>query len=132
MAESAPEAETPAEEKPAEQKEKEPKRVVEEPEEDGEVSKDGVNLDELFSIKPEMFQSPEGTESDSDDKKKGGEARRKGVALEFDEKLGEVVSRKKHKRGDGTMPVKKLSGDENPSPTRPFEMERVRESKRTW
>ena len=99
VAESAPEAETPAEEKPAERK-KEPKRVVEEPEEDGEVSKDGVNLDELFSIKPEMFQSPEGTEDDSDDKKKGKKGKKKGVALEFDEKLGEVVSRKKHKRGD--------------------------------
>ena len=100
VAESAPEAEMPVEEKTAERK-KEPKRVVEEPEEDGDVSKDGVNLDELFSIKPEMFQSPEGAEDDSDDKKKGKKGKKKGVALEFDEKLGEVVSRKKHKRGDG-------------------------------
>ena len=99
VAESAPEAEMPVEEKTAERK-KEPKRVVEEPEEDGDVSKDGVNLDELFSIKPEMFQSPEGAEDDSDDKKKGKKGKKKGVALEFDEKLGEVVSRKKHKRGD--------------------------------
>ncbi|GJQ34458.1 MAG: transcription termination/antitermination protein NusA [Anaerolineales bacterium] len=99
VAESAPVEEMLPDEKPAEKK-KEPKRVLEEPEEDGEVSKDGVNLDELFSIKPEMFQSAAGTEEDSDDKKKGKKGKKKGVALEFDEDLGEVVSRKKHKRGD--------------------------------
>lgn len=99
MAESAAVEEIPPAEKPAERK-KEPKRVVEEPEEDGEVSKDGVNLDELFSIKPEMFQSEESAEGDSDDKKKGKKVKKKSVALEFDEDLGEVVSRKKHKRGE--------------------------------
>lgn len=99
-AETAPVVEEPAAEKPAEKK-KEPKRVAEEEEEDGEVSKDGVNLDELFSIKPEMFQSPEGAEEDAEGKKKDKKGKKKGVALEFDEKLGEVVSRKKHKRGDG-------------------------------
>jgi hypothetical protein len=99
VAESAPAEEMPAEEKPAERK-KEPKRAVEEPEEDGEVSKDGVNLDELFSIKPEMFQGAAATDEESDDKKKGKKGKKKGVALEFDEKLGEVVSRKKHKRGE--------------------------------
>lgn len=98
--ESAPAAEMPVAEKTAERK-KEPKRVIEEEEEDGEVSKDGVNLDELFSIKPEMFQAAGGTEEESDDKKKGKKVKKKGVALEFDESLGEVVSRKKHKRGDG-------------------------------
>jgi hypothetical protein len=100
VAESALEVEALAVEKQAERK-KEPKRVVEEEEEDGDVSKDGVNLDELFSIKPEMFQAAAGTEDDSDDKKKGKKGKKKGVALEFDEKLGEVVTRKKHKRGDG-------------------------------
>ncbi len=99
VADTAPAEETPPVEKPAERK-KEPKRVVEEPEEDGEVSKDGVNLDELFSIKPEMFQSGEGADEDSDEKKKGKKGKKKGVALEFDEDLGEVVSRKKHKRGE--------------------------------
>jgi N utilization substance protein A len=98
-AESAPAEEMLPVEKPADRK-KEPKRVVEEPEEDGEVSKDGVNLDELFSIKPEMFQAAEGADDDSDEKTKGKKGKKKGVALEFDEKLGEVVSRKKHKRGD--------------------------------
>ncbi|GAB4570772.1 MAG: hypothetical protein Fur0017_18060 [Anaerolineales bacterium] len=99
VAEAAPVVEEPAAEKPAEKK-KESKRVVEEEEEDGEVSKDGINLDELFSIKPEMFQSAAGAEDDSDDKKKGKKGKKKGVALEFDEDLGEVVTRKKHKRGD--------------------------------
>ncbi|MCZ2128220.1 MAG: transcription termination factor NusA [Anaerolineales bacterium] len=83
-------------ENPAEKK-KEPRRVVEEEEEDGEVSKDGVSLG-LFDMKPEMFQSEESAE-ESDDKKKGKKGKKKGVALEFDESLGEVVSRKKHKRG---------------------------------
>ncbi len=105
VAESAAAEEMPSAEKPAERK-KEPKRVVEEPEEDGEVSKDGVNLDELFSIKPEMFQTGESAEGDSDDKKKGKKGKKKSVALEFDEDLGEVVSRKKHKRGED-------SGEEN-------------------
>lgn len=100
VAETAPVAETPVVEKPAEKK-KEKRAAVEEEEEDGEVSKDGVNLDELFQMKPEMFQSGEGGEEESDDKKKGKKVKKKGVALEFDESLGEVVSRKKHKRDDG-------------------------------
>lgn len=99
VAESAPAAEMPAAEKPAERK-KEAKRVAEEEDEDGEVSKDGVSLDELFQMKPEMFQATNGTEEESDDKKKGKKNKKKGVALEFDEALGEVVSRKKHKRGE--------------------------------
>ena len=58
-------------------------------------------LDELFKMKPEIFQTA--AEDDSDDKKKaaGKKGKKKGVALEFDEDLGEVVGRKKHKRGDG-------------------------------
>jgi transcription termination/antitermination protein NusA len=100
VAEPATVEELIAAEKQAEKK-KEAKRAVEEKEEDGEVSKDGVNLDELFQMKPEMFQPAEGAEDDSDDKKKGKKGKKKGVALEFDEKLGEVVTRKKHKRGDG-------------------------------
>jgi N utilization substance protein A len=100
VAEPATVEELLAAEKQAEKK-KEAKRAAEEKDEDGEVSKDGVNLDELFQMKPEMFQPAEGAEDDSDDKKKGKKGKKKGVALEFDEKLGEVVTRKKHKRGDG-------------------------------
>lgn len=87
-----------AAEKPAERK-KEAKKVVEKEEEDGEVSKDGVSLDELFQMKPEMFQAPGEGEDESGDKKKDKKGKKKGVALEFDEALGEVVTRKKHKRG---------------------------------
>ncbi|GAB1470296.1 hypothetical protein MASR2M66_11730 [Chloroflexota bacterium] len=100
VAESAPVLDVPASEKTAEKK-KEAKRVIEEETEDGEVSKDGVSLDALFQMKPEMFQPAEGAQEESDDKKKGKKGKKKGVALEFDEGLGEVVSRKKHKRGDG-------------------------------
>lgn len=97
-AEAAQAEETPAAEKQVERK-KEAKKVVEEDEEDNEHAKDGVSLDELFQMKPEMFQTS-GEDEESADKKKGKKGKKKGVALEFDEELGEVVSRKKHKRGD--------------------------------
>jgi N utilization substance protein A len=89
---------------PAAQEKKEPKpapakgKAVEEPE-DSEHAKDGVSLDELFSMKPEIFQTTEAEEDDSD-KKKGKKGKKKSVELEFDEERGEVVGRKKHKRGD--------------------------------
>lgn len=97
---TAPAEETPTAEKPAERK-KEAKKVVEKEEEDGEVSKDGVSLDELFQMKPEMFQTAGEGEDESGDKKKDKKGKKKGVALEFDEALGEVVTRKKHKRSGG-------------------------------
>lgn len=97
VAEPAPAAEIPVAEKPAERK-KEAKKVVEE--EDDEHAKDGVSLDDLFQMKPEMFQTSPEAEDDSTDKKKGKKGKKKGVTLEFDEGLGEVVGRKKHKRGD--------------------------------
>lgn len=99
VAESLPVVEMPVGEKPADRK-KDAKRSAEEEEEDGEVSKDGVSLDELFQMKPEMFQPAATGEEESDDKKKGKKVKKKSVALEFDEDLGEVVSRKKHKRGE--------------------------------
>ena len=73
---------------------KEAKKVIEEEE---EHAKDGVSLDELFKMKPEIFQTTAVTEDD--DKKKGKKGKKKGVELEFDEGLGAVVGRKKHKRG---------------------------------
>jgi N utilization substance protein A len=80
---------------------KEARKRVEEEEEEDEGHKDGVSLDELFTMKPEIFQSTgEEDDEDSKDKKKGKKGKKKSVALEFDEELGEVVSRKKHKRGD--------------------------------
>ena len=99
----APEAAAPAEEAPAPEKpapaKKESKKAGEEPEDD-EHAKDGVSLDELFSMKPEIFQTPGAEEEDSADKKKGKKGKKKSVELEFDEERGEVVGRKKHKRGD--------------------------------
>lgn len=80
---------------------KEPKRSVEKEEVEDENAKDGVSLDELFKMKPEIFQSA-GEEEDAEgaDKKKGKKGKKKGVELVMDEELGEVVGRKKHKRGD--------------------------------
>jgi len=96
-------AETPtAEEMPAAEKpdkvQKEAKKVVEE--EEDEHAKDGVSLDELFKMKPEIFQSAQDSGDDSDDKKKSKKKKKSSVELVLDEELGEVVSRKKHKRGD--------------------------------
>ncbi|HSO13311.1 MAG TPA: transcription termination factor NusA [Anaerolineales bacterium] len=102
IVEAVPLEEVPVAEKQAPAK-KEAKKHLEEEEGEDEGHKDGVSLDELFSMKPEIFQST-GTESEEDEagKKKGKKGKKKSVELEFDEELGEVVSRKKHKRdGDG-------------------------------
>jgi hypothetical protein len=81
-------------------KEANAKRVVEEEE---ELAKDGVALDELFKMKPEIFQNAGPVEEESSgDKKKGKKGKKKAVELEFDEGLGAVVGRKIHKRGDTT------------------------------
>ena len=79
---------------------KEARKVVEEEEED-EHAKDGVSLDELFAMKPEIFQAGPADDEESADKKKGKKGKKKSVELVLDEERGEVVSRKKHKRGDG-------------------------------
>jgi N utilization substance protein A len=76
---------------------KEAKKAVEEVED--ENAKDGVSLDELFKMKPEIFQSAADTDEDGD-KKKGKKKKKASVELVLDEDLGEVVGRKKHKRGD--------------------------------
>jgi len=90
--------EMPVEKKQAEGK-KEAKKVVEE---DEENAKDGVALDELFKMKPEIFQNAGPVEEESADKKKGKKGKKKAVELQFDEGLGAVVGRKIHKRGDST------------------------------
>ncbi len=77
-------------------------KVGEEPEDD-EHAKDGVSLDELFSMKPEIFQTAGAEEDDSADKKKGKKGKKKSVELVLDEERGEVVGRKKHKRGDDEL-----------------------------
>ncbi len=76
---------------------KEARKVVEE--EEDEHAKDGVSLDELFAMKPEIFQSAGGDDDDAD-KKKGKKKKKASVELVLDEERGEVVGRKKHKRGD--------------------------------
>jgi N utilization substance protein A len=96
VVEQAPEpVETPAAAEPK----KEARRPAAEEAED-ELAKDGVSLDELFKMKPEIFQGAGAAEEDSEEKKKGKKGKKKGVELVLDEDLGEVVGRKKHKRGD--------------------------------
>jgi N utilization substance protein A len=68
-----------------------------------ENAKDGVSLDELFKMKPDIFQAANTTEEDEAAKKKGKKQKKKGVELVLDEELGEVVGRKKHKRGEDDL-----------------------------
>jgi hypothetical protein len=49
--------------------EEETKPAGEQPEPEGEHAKDGVSLDELFKLKPEIFQNA-GAASDEDDQAK--------------------------------------------------------------
>jgi N utilization substance protein A len=68
--------------------------------EDFDRVKDSVSLDDMFALK-EIFQPGGAEEEESeDDKKKGKKKKKKHVEIEYDEDLGEVVVRKKHKRGD--------------------------------
>jgi N utilization substance protein A len=93
-------AEAPVEEKVKEKKPR--KKDEEELTEDSDLVKDDVSLDELFALK-EMFQTgrvdDEDEEESDDKKKKGKKKKKKHVEIEYDEDLGEVVARKKHKRG---------------------------------
>jgi hypothetical protein len=82
---------------------KEPRKPAEREAPEDDEHKDGVSLDELFSMKPEIFQTAGGEAEESEDKKKGKKGKKKSVELEFDEERGEVVGRKKHKRGDGDL-----------------------------
>ncbi len=77
---------------------KEARKVVEE--EEDEHAKDGVSLDELFAMKPEIFQNAGLVDDESADKKKGKKKKKASVELVLDEERGEIVGRKKHKRGD--------------------------------
>ncbi|MDD2923500.1 MAG: hypothetical protein PHQ36_14535, partial [Anaerolineales bacterium] len=89
-------AEIPATEDQPEAKKDAKKPIAEE----DEHAKDGVSLDDLFQMKPEIFQEAAPADDDVTEKKKGKKNKKKAVELEFDEKLGEVVGRKIHKRGD--------------------------------
>jgi N utilization substance protein A len=73
---------------------------------DEEVSED-ASLEDIFAMRPDIFKAPEdeaeeGDEEgkDSDRKSKGKKKKKKHVVYEYDENIGEVVGRKKHKRGD--------------------------------
>jgi hypothetical protein len=59
-------------------------------------------LDELFKLRPEIFHGAPAEEEEAD-KKKDKKRKKKGVELVLDEELGEVVGRKKHKRGDDEL-----------------------------
>jgi N utilization substance protein A len=104
QADALPEAVLEVVEAPVEEKAKEKKHRKDEEEisEDSDLVKDDVSLDELFALK-EMFQTgrvDDEEEEPSEGKKKGKKKKKKHVEIEYDEELGEVVARKKHKRGE--------------------------------
>jgi N utilization substance protein A len=57
-----------------------------------------ATFEELFKMRPESFTPA--AEDDADKKEKKGKKGRKSVEYQFDEDRGEVVGRKKHKRGN--------------------------------
>ncbi len=63
----------------------------------GEEAAPEATFEELFKLRPEAFK-PGSEEDDKSDKK--GKKGKKSVEYQFDEDRGEVVGRKKHKRGD--------------------------------
>ncbi|HEY3313544.1 MAG TPA: transcription termination factor NusA [Anaerolineales bacterium] len=63
----------------------------------GEEPAPEVSFEELFKLRPETFK-PSAEEEEKLDKK--GKKGKKSVEYQFDEDRGEVVGRKKHKRGD--------------------------------
>ena len=63
----------------------------------GEEAAPEATFEELFKLRPESFK-PGAEEDDKGDKK--GKKGKKSVEYQFDEDRGEVVGRKKHKRGD--------------------------------
>ncbi len=67
---------------------------------DGE-GKEEKDFDEIFSLEHVMAAPPVVEEESEEERNKKKEKKiKKGRELEFDEKRGEVVARKKHKRGD--------------------------------
>lgn len=68
--------------------------------EDFDRVKDSVSLEDMFALK-EIFQTADADEEETpEEKKKGKKKKKKHIEIEYDEDLGEVVVRKKHKRGD--------------------------------
>jgi N utilization substance protein A len=67
-----------------------------------EEEKEPASLEELFALKPEIFSASgaEDDEESTEEGKKSKKKKKKHVEYEYDESLGEVVGRKKHKRGD--------------------------------
>jgi N utilization substance protein A len=60
-----------------------------------------VSFEELFKLRPEIV-NPVAEDDDDLKKDKKDKKGKKSVEYQFDEDRGEVVGRKKHKRGDGT------------------------------
>jgi N utilization substance protein A len=66
-----------------------------------EEKKEEKDFDKIFSLQNVMAVPPAADEESEEERNKKKEKKaKKGRELEFDEKRGEVVARKKHKRGD--------------------------------
>ncbi|GAB4502697.1 MAG: hypothetical protein Fur0035_22520 [Anaerolineales bacterium] len=92
-------AETPAEEAqpaPAESALPEAEAVAA-PEVAPAAEEEVVSFEEMFKLRPEAIRP---ADEESEESKKKGKKGKKSVEYQFDENRGEVVGRKKHKRGD--------------------------------
>lgn len=61
------------------------------------VEEENVSFEEMFKLRPEATRP---ADEESEESKKKGKKGKKSVEYQFDETRGEVVGRKKHKRGD--------------------------------
>lgn len=92
MEEILPSAEAPAEEP----------TVIETAEapETSETEEQAPSLEQVFAIPAEVLRAQVENDEESEASKKGKKGKKKSVTYEFDESLGEVVRRKKHKKED--------------------------------
>ncbi|GAB4483027.1 MAG: hypothetical protein OHK0031_06020 [Anaerolineales bacterium] len=61
------------------------------------VEEEVISFEEMFKLRPEAIRP---ADEESEESKKKGKKGKKSVEYQFDENRGEVVGRKKHKRGD--------------------------------
>lgn len=67
-------------------------------EEEPQKAEEAISLDEIFSIPTEALRTQVEEDDETAEGKKKGKKGKKSVTYEFDESLGEVVRRKKHKK----------------------------------
>ncbi len=70
------------------------------PETEEEGEEEAPSLEQIFAIPAEILRAQAESDDEGETGKKGKKGKKKSVTYEFDENLGEVVRRKKHKKED--------------------------------